>query len=67
MGVKKSDGIKWGSIIFLCLWIVFGIFYAVYVYVRTKDRTMAKSNALYIITIFYITYLLIVCHSGYVS
>ena len=45
MGVHKWNGLLYGSIFFIGLWIVSGIFFAVYTYIRTKDRRMAVGNA----------------------
>ena len=45
MGVHKNTGLQYGSLFFVVLWVVCMIIFVPYVYVRTKERRMARDNA----------------------
>jgi len=46
MGVKE-DGLKTGSIVFACIWVVLAIVLGQYVHWRTKERNQAGDNRRY--------------------
>ena len=46
MGVNPDTGLWVGCVIFLGLWLVIGPLLALYVHMRTRDRTEAKANAI---------------------
>ena len=46
MGVEKNKGLGFGTLFFFCAWLISGTIFGTYVYYRTRDRKMAKDNAM---------------------